>query len=80
MPCAHDHAGGGLLTVSGDKYGMRFVEFAIKPIKPLNPAQARVAALKRQVDQSKTALKREQDAQRMAKEHEQARKAQQPKR
>jgi hypothetical protein len=59
---------------------MRFVEFATKPIKPLTPAQARVAALKRQVDQSKTALKREQDAQRMAKDREQARKALQPKR
>lgn len=62
------------------KYGMRFVEFAIKPIKPLSPAEARVAALKRQVDQSKNALKRERDAQRMAKDREQARKALQPKR
>ncbi len=59
---------------------MQFVEFSIKPIKPLNPAQARVAALKRQVDQSKNALKRERDAQRMAKDREQARKALQPKR
>jgi hypothetical protein len=59
---------------------MRFVEFAIKPIKPLTPAQARVAALKRQVDQSRAALKREKDAQRIAKDREQARKALQPKR
>lgn len=80
MPCADRHVGRGVLIASSDKYGMRFIEFAIKPIKPLNPAQARVAALKRQVDQSKTALKREQDAQRMAKDREQARKALQPKR
>lgn len=60
---------------------MRIYEISsIKPVKPLTPAQARVAALQRQVDQSKTALKREQDAQRMAKDREQARKALQPKR
>lgn len=57
---------------------MRFYEFAtIKPTKPLNPAQARIAALKRNVDMSKSALKREKDAQRMAREREAQRKAQQ---
>lgn len=60
---------------------MRFFEFAtIKPIKPMTLAQARVANLKRQVDQSKDALKREKDAQRQAREREQARKALQTKR
>lgn len=57
---------------------MRFYEFAtIKPTKPLNPAQARVAALKRNVEQGKAALKREKDVQRMAREREAQRKAQQ---
>jgi hypothetical protein len=63
-----------------DKYGMRFIEFAIKPIKPLNPAQARVAAKQKQVDAAKQALKIEKDAQRMANDREQARKALQSKR
>lgn len=57
---------------------MRFYEFAtIKTTKPLNPAQARVAALKRNVDMSRAALKREKDMQRMAREREAQRKAQQ---
>ena len=57
---------------------MRFYEFAtIKPTKPMNPAQARIAALKRNVDMSKSALKREKDVQRMAREREAQRKAQQ---
>lgn len=57
---------------------MRFFEFAtIKPTKPMNPAQARIAALKRNVEQGKAALKREKDMQRMAREREAQRKAQQ---
>jgi len=57
---------------------MRFFEFStIKPTKPLSPAQARVAALKRTVEQGKAALKREKDMQRMAGEREAQRKAQQ---
>lgn len=61
--------------------GMRFFEFAtIKTIKPMTLAQARVANLKRQVDQSKDALKREKEAQRQARAREQARKALQTKR
>lgn len=53
---------------------MRFVEFAIKPIKPLTPAEARIAALKRQVDNSRNALRRERDAQRLQKDRERQRK------
>lgn len=57
---------------------MRFFEFStIKPTKPLNPEQARVAALKRNIDMSRAALKREKDMQRMAREREAQRKAQQ---
>lgn len=57
---------------------MRFFEFStIKTTKPLNPAQARVAALKRNVETGKAALKREKDVQRMAKEREAQRKARQ---
>lgn len=57
---------------------MRFYEFAtIKPTKPLNPAQARIAALKRNVEQGKAALRREKDVQRIASEREAQRKAQQ---
>lgn len=57
---------------------MRFYEFAtIKPSKPLNPAQARIAALKRNVENGRAALKRERDTQRMAREREAERKAQQ---
>ena len=48
---------------------MRFYEFkTIKPIKPLNPAQARIAMLKRRVDQSKQALRLEKSRQ----QHQQA--------
>lgn len=54
---------------------MRIHEISsIKPIKPLNLAQARIAALKRQVDQSETALTRERDAQRLQKDRERQRK------
>jgi hypothetical protein len=57
---------------------MRFFEFeTIKPTKPLNPAQARIAALKRNVEQGRAALKRERETQRMQKEREAQRKAQQ---
>jgi len=43
---------------------MRFFEFStLKPIKPMTPAQHRVYAKKRQVDQAKDALKRERDFQ-----------------
>lgn len=57
---------------------MRFYEFAtIKTTKPLNPAQARIAALKRNVENGRAALKREKDMQRMAREREAQRKAQQ---
>ena len=60
---------------------MRFYEFKmIRTIKPMSPAQARIDAKKKQVDAAKRALKTERDAQRLAKEHEQARKARQPKR
>ena len=57
---------------------MRFFEFStVKPTKPLNPEQARIAALKRNVEQGKAALKREKDVQRMQKDREAQRKAQQ---
>jgi hypothetical protein len=44
---------------------MRFFEF--KPLKPLSPAQARVAALKRNADNARMALKRERDNQKKQK-------------
>ncbi len=44
---------------------MRFYEISvIKPKKPLTPAQARIAALKRQVDTVRQSLKREREFQR----------------
>ncbi len=44
---------------------MRFYEISvIKPKKTLTPAQARIAALKRQVDAARQSLKRERDSQR----------------
>lgn len=47
---------------------MRFYEFSIiKPKKPLTPAQARITALKRQVDVARQSLKRERDSQRQQK-------------
>ena len=47
---------------------MRFYEFSIiKPKKSLTPAQARIAALKRQVDAARQTLKRERDLQRQQK-------------
>jgi len=51
---------------------MRFFEFAsIKPIKPQTPAQYRITARKRQIDQAKDALKREKDAQKRRRDLEQ---------
>ena len=44
---------------------MRFFEF--KPLKPLTPQQARVAALKRNADNARMALKRERDNQKKQK-------------
>ncbi len=47
---------------------MRFYEISvIKPKKPLTPTQARIAALKRQVDMARQSLKRERDSQRQQK-------------
>jgi hypothetical protein len=40
---------------------MRFFEF--KPLKPLTPEQSRIAALKRNADNARMALKRERDNQ-----------------
>jgi hypothetical protein len=40
---------------------MRFFEF--KPLKPLTPQQARIAALKRNAENARMALKRERDNQ-----------------
>jgi hypothetical protein len=46
--------------VEGLKYLMRFSEIKmIKPIKPLNPEQARIATLKRNVDDAKRRLQAE---------------------
>lgn len=43
---------------------MRFYEFStVKPIKPMPPAQLRIATKKRQVDQARDALKREREFQ-----------------
>jgi hypothetical protein len=54
---------------------MRFYEFAhtsaIKPIKPLNPQQARVTSLKRNADNAKQAYKAEKDRQKIAKAQQQ---------
>ncbi len=47
---------------------MRFFEF--KSIKPLTPQQARIAALRRNVDNARNALKREREAQRKQKDQE----------
>ena len=43
---------------------MRFTEFKpVKSLKPLNPAQARIAALKQNVEIARQSLKRERDYQ-----------------
>ena len=58
---------------------MRFYEFnstpTIKPIKPLNPQQARIASLKRNADNAKQAYKAERDRQKIAKAQQQIFKA-----
>ncbi len=47
---------------------MRFYEIqSIKPVKPLNPAQARIAGLKRQKDNIAKQLKAERNRQKIAK-------------
>ncbi len=47
---------------------MRFYEIkTIKALKPLNPAQTRIASLKRQVDVARQSLKRERDLQQQQK-------------
>ncbi len=51
---------------------MRFFEF--KPLKPLTPAQARIAALKRNVDNARNALKRERDNQKRQRANQQLQK------
>lgn len=45
---------------------MRYYEFSISPKKPLNPAQARIASLKRNADIAKNALQAEKKAQQIA--------------
>lgn len=56
---------------------MRFFEF--KPIKPLTLAQARIAALKRNVDNARNALKRERDNQKRQRANQQIQKLSTPK-
>lgn len=46
---------------------MRYFEFSSSPKKPLNPAQARIASLKRNADIAKNALQAEKKAQQIAK-------------
>jgi hypothetical protein len=58
---------------------MRFYEFnstpTIKPVKPMNPKQARVANLKRNVDIAKQAYKAEKNRQKIANAQQQIFKA-----
>jgi hypothetical protein len=57
---------------------MRFYEFSpIKHIKPFNPAQARIYAIKQQKQKVNKQLKAEQDRQKQAKAAERVRTAQQ---
>jgi hypothetical protein len=56
---------------------MRFYEIAIKPIKPLTPAKARVRSLQINADRAKEAMRAERDAQRRQRERERQRKEQQ---
>lgn len=59
---------------------MRIDEISpLKPIKPLSPDQAMIAAKRRQVEVARMALKREQEFQRRRKELERQRKAYQRK-
>ena len=46
---------------------MRFYEFAIKPIKPATPLQAKINTLKQQKVRATTALKTERDTQKRQK-------------
>lgn len=50
---------------------------AIKPIKPMAPGEARLAAIQRGIKQGRDNLKREKDAQRMKRDREAKSKAQQ---
>ena len=56
---------------------MRAVEFITKRIKPLNPAQARIASLKQQKERVGMLLKAEKDRQKQQKATQQINKAQQ---
>jgi len=59
---------------------MRFYEFNnIKPIKPLNPAQARIASLRRNVEIAKNSLKRERQYQKRQTANQQLQKLSQQK-
>ena len=59
---------------------MRISELTLKPIKPkppMNPAQARIHALKQNVERSKQQLSTERERQRQQRDTERKRKAQQ---
>ncbi len=59
---------------------MHFYEFNnIKPLKTLNPAQARIAALKRSVEMAKNSLKRERQYQKRQTANQQLQKLSQQK-
>jgi hypothetical protein len=59
---------------------MRFYEFNnIKPLKPLNPAQARIASLRRNVEIAKNSLKRERQNQKRLMANQQLQKLSQQK-
>jgi len=48
---------------------------SVAPIKPLNPSQARIEALKKQKERAKTALDAERKRQKVSKAQENLRKA-----
>jgi len=59
---------------------MRFYEFKPnKPLKTLNPAQARIASLKRSVEMAKNSLKRERQYQKRQTANQQLQKLSQQK-
>jgi len=59
---------------------MRFYEFNnIKPLKPLNPEQARIASLRRNVEIAKNSLKRERENQKRLTANQQLQKLSQQK-
>jgi hypothetical protein len=59
---------------------MRFYEFNnIKPLKTLNPAQARIASLKRSVEMAKNSLRRERQYQKRKTANQQLQKLSQQK-